>query len=85
MSRLLSVKEVAAELRLSEDSIYKLCSLKKLRHERHGSKQGRIRIPEEAIEEYRKSVTVEAGTEEPGRKAPAPPLPTLRLKHLKLS
>ena len=85
MSRLLSVKEVAAELRLSEDSIYKLCSLRKLRHERHGPKRGTIRIPEEAIEEYRKSVTVEAGTEEPRRKSSAPPLPRLQLKHLKLS
>src|SRR5262245_26258483 len=85
MSKLLSVKEAASELRLSEDSIYKLCALRKLRHERHGLKKGRIRIPEEAIAEYRTATTVKTSVEEPGRNSPAPPRQPLQLKHLKLA
>lgn len=85
MSRLLSVNEAAAELRLSTDTIYKLCSTKQLQHERHGPKRGTIRIPEEALSEYRKSVTVDV--KEPTSKppGPAPSKQPLELRHLRLS
>jgi excisionase family DNA binding protein len=72
-----SVAEAAKELGVSAGTVYGLCAGKKLRHERIGLGRGRIKIPEDALEEYRRSVTV--GTE---RAASLPPTPRVRLKHL---
>ena len=59
MSKLLSVREAAAQLGVSAALLYALCQAKKIRHERHGLRRGVIRIPEAALAEYQASVTVE--------------------------
>lgn len=51
----LTVKAAAAELGVSAGLIYLLCSRGKLRHERHGLGRGTIRIPREALTEYREA------------------------------
>jgi len=54
---MLTVKQAAAELNVSISFIYKLIGRKALTHEL----RGRIKlIPEQAIEEYRNRVTVQA-------------------------
>jgi excisionase family DNA binding protein len=53
-----SVSEAAKELGVCVGTVYALCNRRRIRHERHGLGRGTIRIPEDAIEEYRKSVTV---------------------------
>jgi excisionase family DNA binding protein len=63
-----SVAEAAKELGVSAGTVYALCAGKKIRHERIGLGRGTIRIPEDALEEYRRSVTVAAG-----REAASPP------------
>jgi excisionase family DNA binding protein len=81
---MLTVKTAAERLGVSASLVYGLCAARKLRHERHGMKRGCIRIPEEAIAEYRRRRTVEAE----GEPKPAPPAPTTRrprLDHLSLS
>ncbi len=60
MSRLLTVKEAAAALRISEATVRSLISRKLIRHERIGLGRGKVMIPEDAIDEYRRSRTVEA-------------------------
>ena len=55
------VKEAADRLHVSVALVYALCAAKKLRHERHGLGRGVIRIPEDALDEYRKGRAVEAG------------------------
>jgi excisionase family DNA binding protein len=67
-----SVAEAAKELGVSGNTVYALCANRKLRHERHGLGRGRIKIPEDALEDYRRSVTVEA---EAATTAPAPRAP----------
>jgi excisionase family DNA binding protein len=72
--RLFSVSEAAQKLSLSVNTIYGLCRARKLRHERHGLGRGVIRVPEDAIEEYRRGATVpttQAGAGPVGR--PSPP------------
>lgn len=54
----LTVREAAERLGLSVSLVYALCAAKRIRHERHGIRRGTIRITEEAIEEYHRSVTV---------------------------
>jgi excisionase family DNA binding protein len=56
----LTVKQAAERLGIKPSTVYELCAARKLRHERHGVGRGTIRIPEEAIDEYRQSVTVVA-------------------------
>ncbi len=56
---MLSVKQAADALGVSRSLIYDLCALKRIRHERIGVGRGTIRIPQEAIEEYRRTRTVE--------------------------
>jgi excisionase family DNA binding protein len=75
----LSVREAAEGLGVSVQLVYGLCAQKKIRHERHGLGRGKIVIPVDALEEYRRSVTVEA------RQETAPPSPAPKLKHLSLS
>lgn len=59
------------ELGVSAGTVYTLCSKRKLRHERHGLGRGRIKIPEDALAEYRRAVTVETEREA----ASLPPAP----------
>jgi excisionase family DNA binding protein len=80
--KLLTVAEAAEILHLSASTVRSLCIARKLRHERHGLGRGVIRIPPDAIEEYRQSVTVtsaapQAATRKPSRRA-------VTLKHLRL-
>jgi excisionase family DNA binding protein len=77
-----SVSETAAELGVSMGTVYALCSRRLILHERIGLGRGTIRIPEDAIEEYRRSVTV--GAERATASKP-PPVPKPKLKHLSLS
>lgn len=56
--RPLTVKAAAEKLGLSIATVYQLCAARKIRHERHGLGRGSIRIPEDAIDEYRESVTI---------------------------
>jgi excisionase family DNA binding protein len=65
----LSVKRAAELLGVSAALVYALCAAGKIRHERHGLGRGTIRIPLEALEEYRKSCTV--GVTPPSTSAPA--------------
>jgi excisionase family DNA binding protein len=53
-----SVAEAAKELGVSPGTVYALCAGRKLRHERIGLGRGTIRIPADALEEYRQAVTV---------------------------
>jgi excisionase family DNA binding protein len=78
--RTFSVSEAAQELGISIGTVYGLCSRRRLRHERHGLGRGVIRIPEDAIEEYRRGVTVSAAEATP---AP-PPRRKVTLKNLRL-
>lgn len=68
--KMFSVIEAAEQLGVSVGTIYALCARKRLRHERVGLGRGVIRIPDDAIAEYRRlhTVAIEAGAEEP----PAP-------------
>ena len=78
-----SVQEAAALLKVSAGTIYGLCSRRRLRHERIGLGRGIIRIPEDAIGEYRLSRTVPAETV--GQAAPPAPKPKpIKLQHLRL-
>jgi excisionase family DNA binding protein len=77
--RLLSVKEAAARLGVSPGIVYGLCARRLLRHERHVLGRGRIKIPEDSLDEYRRSVTVAVAASVP------PATPGVKLKHLSLS
>src|SRR5690242_14124031 len=74
---LLTIAEAAELLNVSEHTVRSLCRMRKLRHERHGTGRGVIRISVEAIEEYRVSVTVGAGEGGSGQK-PVPARPALK-------
>jgi excisionase family DNA binding protein len=56
---LLTVKQAAERLGVSAATVYQLCSARRIRHERYGVGRGTIKIPEDALDEYRRSVTVE--------------------------
>ena len=53
-----TVKSAAAELGISVSLVYGLIASRRLRHERFGLGRGIIRIPVEAIAEYRRNCTV---------------------------
>jgi excisionase family DNA binding protein len=74
---LLSVRAAADQLGVSAALVYGLCAARRIRHERHGLGRGRIRIPEEAIEEYRRGVTVAPAGARPARSAPRRKPPSL--------
>ena len=76
--RLLTVRQAAETLNVSTSLIYALCASKLLRHERHGIGRGKILIPEDALEEYRRTRTVEVG------EAVASNGSALPLKHIRL-
>jgi excisionase family DNA binding protein len=77
---MLTVKQASEQLGVSASLIYGLCAGGKLRHERFGLGRGTIRIPLDAIEEFRRRHTVIAGGAET---APRVKL-TQPLRHLKL-
>lgn len=77
----MTIAEAATALSVSESTVRGLCRTHRLRHERHGLRRGVIRIPVDAIEEYRRSVTVEAGGGGPA--APGPAMPA-KLRNLSL-
>ncbi len=60
ISTLLTVKEAAAELRLSPATVYALCAARKLRHQRVGLGRGKILIPPDAVTEYLTKGTVKS-------------------------
>ena len=72
---MLTIKEVAQDLNLSESIVRALCNRRKPRHERHGLGRGVIRIPEDAIEESRRGVTVEVAAETVAVTSRSPPRP----------
>jgi hypothetical protein len=58
--------------------VYALVAAKRIRHERHGLRRGAIRIPEDALEEYRRKCTVAAEDGNDGAEPleqPAEPVP----------
>lgn len=55
-----SVKDAARELGISVSLMYGLIQARKIRHERHGLGRGVIRIPADALQEYRRSCTSES-------------------------
>lgn len=62
---LLAVKQAAERLNVGPSLVYDLVGGRRLRSGRIGNGQGRIRIPESAIDEYIASVTVPARTYHP--------------------
>src|SRR5262245_59379881 len=73
-----TVRQVAGLLSISEQSVYQLCSQKKVRHLRLGIGRGTLRIPASALDEFIAQSTVRAD-------APAEPkAPPAKLKHVKL-
>lgn len=79
---LLSVRAAAERLGVSTALLYALCAARRIRHERHGLGRGRIKIPEEALDEYRLAQTVEARGERPRSISPPPQPQRPRLRHL---
>jgi excisionase family DNA binding protein len=73
----LTVRQVAERLGVSPSCVYTLCAAGRIRHERHGLGRGVIRIPEDALEEYRlrcvreaeEARRAEAGQASRGKKA----------------
>jgi excisionase family DNA binding protein len=73
-----SVKTAAQELGISVSLMYGLCAAGKIRHERHGLGRGVIRIPDDALDEYRARCTKGAAS------VPAPRKQKVRLQHLRV-
>ncbi len=57
--KLLTVRDAAARLGVSQALVYLLVAGRKIRHQRHGMKRGAIRIPLDALEEYEARCTVD--------------------------
>ena len=53
-----TVRQAADALGISPSLMYDLCARKLIRHERIGLGRGTIRVPADAIQEYRRSRTV---------------------------
>jgi len=58
---LYTVKEAAIRLMVSPALMYALVAARRIRHERHGLRRGKILVPEDALEEYRRRCTVDVG------------------------
>lgn len=67
MTALLTVREAAERLRISEATVYALCSARKLRHQRVGLGRGKVLIPSDAVTEYLVKGTVVSTEPPPGR------------------
>lgn len=55
---LITVKEAARRLNVSRGLVYALVRAGKIRHERHGTGRGTIRIDETALDDYRRAAAV---------------------------
>ena len=75
-----TVKQTAERLGVSASLVYGLCSAGRLRHERYGLGRGTIRVPPDALDEYRRAQTVPANN----RVGPTPPpaAKPVQFKHL---
>ena len=73
----MNVKQAAERLEISVSLVYSLAAAGKLRHCRVGHGRGRLRIPEDAIEEYLARCTFGVREEKPAASLP-------RLKHIQL-
>jgi excisionase family DNA binding protein len=80
LGTMLTVKQAAARLAVSPSLVYALVAERRLEHLRIGLKRGVIRIPEEAIEEYRRRNAVGARESTPASAEEV----RLKLKHLSL-
>ena len=78
---MLTVVQAANLLGVKPGLVYSLCSGGRLRHCKIGHGRGVIRIPEDALDEYVRSVTF--GTEG-AKEPPSPPRRKVNLKHLRL-
>jgi excisionase family DNA binding protein len=74
---LLTVKQVAERLQVSEATVYQLCAKQKLAHARIGVGRGAIRIDEDALAAFIQASTVACGA------PPAGKVPQLRADLLK--
>ncbi len=74
----MNVRDAAARLEVSPSLVYSLIASRKLRFCRVGNGRGRIRIPDDAVEEYLARCTFAIREE---KAAPVVP----RLRHLRLS
>jgi excisionase family DNA binding protein len=59
----LTVRQAVDQLGVSPTLIYALCAARKIRHERHGLGRGKIVIPEDALDEYRRRRVVSVDEE----------------------
>lgn len=79
---MLTVPQAAERLGVKPGLVRRLVAARRLRHARVGLGRGVIRIPEDAIEEYLRDVTVPVAEEGDG--AGRPPNRRVSLKHLRL-
>ena len=77
-----TVKQTAERLGVSASLVYGLCSAGRLRHERYGLGRGTIRVPPDALDEYRRAQTVPAANRATPAPAPAPVPKPVQFKHL---
>jgi excisionase family DNA binding protein len=56
---MLTVRQAAEKLGVSQALVYALVAARKIRHQRHGLRRGAIRIPEDALAEYQARCTVD--------------------------
>jgi excisionase family DNA binding protein len=75
----LTVRQAAERLGISQSLVYSLIAGRKLRYCRVGNGRGRLRIPEDAIGEYLARCTFETEEERKPSSASTP-----KLKHLRL-
>ena len=75
-----TVKQTAERLGVSASLVYGLCSAGRLRHERYGLGRGTIRVPPDALDEYRRAQTVPAASRV--ATTPAPKTKPVQFKHL---
>lgn len=78
---MLTIKQVAAQLKISTNSVYQAVQKGQIPSHRFGSGRGTIRISEEDLAIYVDSCRQEQRTVEPRPK----PLPATKLKHIRLS
>ncbi|WP_088253260.1 helix-turn-helix domain-containing protein [Fimbriiglobus ruber] len=57
----LTIKEAAERLSVSRGLVYALCRAGRIRHERHGTGRGTLRIEPAALDEYRATCCRETG------------------------
>lgn len=64
-----SVKSAPAEFGVSVSLMYSLIAARKVRGERYGTGRGTIRIPRDALDEYRRACSVGQPPPPPGRRS----------------